>query len=159
MVCNTFSDVMRETPAVYAAFANCQEDYAPGAREYASAMLAAWARSYIKSYAGTKGHPGPKAALKGPNWEIELISAALVAWRELDPDSPIKRSTRFRDRLREQEEKEEGRQKGGKRPKPPGPPDFVNLVDRFLSGRNSGQETKSPEHEFATFAEREALLR
>jgi len=149
MICNAFSDVMRETPAVYAAFANCEEKYAPGAREYASAMLAAWARSHLNS------HQGIKAALEGPNRETEFVSAALMAWRELGPDSPIVRSTRFRDWLREHGEM----QKDGRRKKAPGPPSFVNLVDRFLSGRSSGQKTKSPEHELATFAEREALLR
>jgi DNA-binding CsgD family transcriptional regulator len=149
MICNAFSDVMRETPAVYAAFANCQEEYAPGAKEYASAMLAAWARSHLKS------NQGIRAALEGPNREAALVSAALMAWRELGPDSPIVRSTRFRDWLREHGEM----QKDGRRKKAPGPPAFVNLVDRFLSGRDSGQKTKSPEHELATFAEREALLR
>lgn len=149
MICNAFSDVMRETPAVYAAFANCQEDYAPAAKQYASAMLAGWARSHLKSY------PGTKAAQEGPNWASELVDATLLAWLELGPDSPIVRSTRFRDWLREHGEK----QKDGRRKKAPGPPAFVNLVDRFLSGRDSGQKTKSPEHELATFAEREALLR
>jgi DNA-binding CsgD family transcriptional regulator len=149
MICNAFSDVVRETPAMYAAFANCQEEHAPGARKYASAMLAAWARSHLKS------NQGIRAALEGPNQETELVSAALMAWRELGPDSPIVRSTRFRDWLREQGEM----QKDGRRKKAPGPPSFVNLVDRVLSGRDSGQKSKSPEHEFATFAEREALIR
>ena len=49
MICNAFSDVMRETPAAYAAFANRQEEYAPGARGYSSAMLATWIRSYLRS--------------------------------------------------------------------------------------------------------------
>jgi hypothetical protein len=62
MICNAFSDVIREMPAAYAAFANCQEEYAPSAREYASAMLAAWARSHLKRY------PATKAALEGPGW-------------------------------------------------------------------------------------------
>jgi hypothetical protein len=149
MICNAFSDVMRETPAVYAAFADCQEEYALGAREYASAMHAAWARSHLQS------HQGIRAPLEGPNREVEFVSAALMAWRELAPDSPIVRSTRFRDWLREHREM----QKDGRRKKAPGPPSFVNLVDRFLSDRSSGQKTKSPEHELATFAEREALLR
>jgi hypothetical protein len=50
MICNAFSDVMRETPAVYAAFAIGEEDLAPGAREHASVRAAAWVRSYLKSY-------------------------------------------------------------------------------------------------------------
>ena len=147
MVCNAFSDVMRETPAAYAAFANCQEEYAPGAREYASAMLAAWARSYLKSY------PATKAALEGPGWENELVKAALLAWQDLDPDSPIKRGTRFRDTLEKQTD--------GRRQKAPGSPDFINLVDKHLTGRDRWQHAESPERELATFAEheREALLR
>lgn len=149
MICNAFSDVLRETPAVYAAFANCQEEYAPGVKEYASAMLAAWVRTHLRAYQRIK------PVLEGPNWEIELVSAALLAWQELGPDSPIKRSTRFRDWLRELGEM----QKDGRRKKAPGPPDFVNLVGRFLSGRDSRQKTKPPELEFVSFAEREALLR
>jgi len=74
MICNAFSDVMRETLAVYGAFANCEEEYDPGAREYASAMLAAWARSYLKRY------PATKATLEGAGWENELVSAALLAF-------------------------------------------------------------------------------
>jgi DNA-binding CsgD family transcriptional regulator len=147
MICNAFSDIMRETPAVYVAFANCGEEYAPGAKEYASAMLAAWARSHLKSY------PKTKAALEGPGWENELVSAALLAFHELDPDSSIKRGTRFRDTL--------PRQKDGRRQKALSLPDFVNLVDTVLSGRDSRQKKESPEYEFAAFAEREreALLR
>jgi len=150
MICNAFADTMREGPAAYAAFANCEEKYAPGVREYASAMLAAWARSYLKSY------PATKAALEGPGWENELVSAALLAFQELDEldsDAQFKRSTRFRDSL--------PRQKDGRRQRALGPPDLVNLVDRHLSGRDSGRDTKSPEHEIAAFAEREAeaLLR
>ena len=151
MISNAFSDVLRETPAVYAAFANCQEEYAPGAKEYASAMLAAWVRSYLKSYQGIR------AALEGPNWASELVGATLLAWQDLssqdlDQNLSIRRGTRFRDALLL-------KQADGRRQKAPGPPDFVNLVERFLSGREDRQETKSPEHEFATFAEREALLR
>jgi hypothetical protein len=149
MICHSFSDVMRETPAVYAAFANYQEEYAPGAKEYASAMLAAWVRSHLRAYQRTK------PALEGPNWEIELVSAALLGWQELRPDSPIKRSTRFRDWLRTLGEM----QKDGRRKKAPGPPDFVNLVDSVLFGRDSRQKTRPPELEFVSFAEREALLR
>jgi hypothetical protein len=145
MICNAFSDVMRETPAAYAAFANCQEEYAPGAREYASAMLAAWVRSHLS------GYPKTRAALEGPNWASELVAATLLAWQDLGPDSPIKRGTAFRDTL--------PRQSDGRRQRAQGPPDLVNLVDRVLAGRDSSQETGSPEHEFATFFEREALLR
>jgi DNA-binding CsgD family transcriptional regulator len=144
MICNAFSDVMRETPALYVAFANCQEDYAPGAREHASAMLAAWARSYLKSY------PATKAALEGPSWENELVSAALLAFQKLDPEAPIKRGTRLRDTL--------PRQSDGRHQRAPDPPDFINLVDRYLTGQAPRQEASS-EQEFARFAEREALLR
>jgi DNA-binding CsgD family transcriptional regulator len=144
MICNAFADILRETPALYAAFANCQEGYAPGAREYASAMLAAWARSYLKSY------PATKAALEGPNWENELVSAALLAFQKLDPEAPIKRGTRFRDTL--------PRQSDGRHQRAPDPPDFINLVDRYLTGRAPRQEASS-EQEFARFAEREALLK
>jgi DNA-binding CsgD family transcriptional regulator len=146
-VCDAFADTMRETPAVYAAFANRQEEYAPGVKEYASAMLAAWARSYLKSY------PGTNAALQGEGWENELVSAALLAFPKLGPDYPIKRGTRFRDTL--------PKQKDGRRQRAPGKPDFINIVDRVLSGREGGEERKSVEHEFATFVERErdALLR
>lgn len=145
MICNAFYDVMRETPAVYAAFAACQEEYAPGVREYASAMLAAWARSHLKVY------PGTKAALEGTGWETELVSAALLAWQELGPYSPIKRGTRFRDTL--------PKQKDGLRQRAPGPPDFINRVDRLFTGRDSGQQAKPLELELARFADREAVLR
>lgn len=141
-ICDAFADVMRETPAVYAAFANCQEEYAPGVREYAGAMLAAWARSHLKSY------PKTKAALEGPNWETELVYAALRAWKVLGPDSPIKRGTRFRDTL--------PKQKDGRRQRAPDPADFVNLVDGVLASRDSVRKAESPELEFAGFAEREA---
>jgi DNA-binding CsgD family transcriptional regulator len=151
MISNAFSDVMRETPAVYGAFANCEEKYAPGAREYASAMLAAWTRSHLKRY------PTTKAALEGPGWENELVSAAILAFQELDEldeldsDAQIKRGTRFRDTL--------PRQVDGRRQRASGEPDLINRLDRILSGRISGQQPKSPEHELARFAEREALLR
>src|SRR5918998_1482831 len=75
----------REMLAAYAAFANCQEEYAPGAREYASAMLAAWVRSHLS------GYPKTRTALEGPNWASELVAATLLAWQDLGPDSPIKR--------------------------------------------------------------------
>jgi hypothetical protein len=107
MICNAFADVMRESPTVYAAFANTEEKYAPGAREYASAMLAAWARNYLKSY------PATKAALEGAGWENELVSTALLAFQELGPDSPIKRSTRFRDTLPSGRTEEANRQHEG----------------------------------------------
>jgi len=150
MICNAFMDIMRETPAVYAAFATGEEDLAPGAKEHASATAAAFVRSHLKSY------PSTKAVLEGPNWASELVKATLLAFQELDEldsNSPIKRSTRFRDTL--------PKQKDGRRQKAPGPPDLVNLVDRHLSGRDSRQQPKSPEHELARFAEREreALLR
>jgi DNA-binding CsgD family transcriptional regulator len=153
MICNAFSDVMRETPAVYAAFATGEEDLAPGAKEHAAATAAAFVRSHLKSY------PSTKAVLEGPNWASELVKATLLAFQELDEldeldsNSPIKRSTRFRDTL--------PKQKDGRRQKAPGPPDLINLVDRHLAGRESGQKAKPQELEFATFAEREreALLR
>lgn len=151
MMCNAFSDVMRETPAVYAAFANCEEEYAPEARKYALALAAAFVRSHLKIYSGTKRHPGNKAALEAPNWTSELAAATILGFRELGPESPIKRSTRYRDTL--------PRTIDGRLQKAPGPPDLINLVDRFLSGRDSVRKTESPELEFASFAEREALLR
>jgi DNA-binding CsgD family transcriptional regulator len=144
-VCQAFSDIMRAMPAVYAAFATFEEDLVPGARDHASVTAAAWVRSYLKSY------PRTKAALEGPNWASELVAATLLAWQDLGPDSPIKRGTAFRDTL--------PRQSDGRRQRAQGPPDLVNLVDRVLAGRDSSQEPESPEHEFATFFEREALLR
>jgi DNA-binding CsgD family transcriptional regulator len=152
-VCDAFLDVMRETPAVYAAFATGEEDLAPGAKEHAAATAAAFVRSHLKSY------PSTKAVLEGPNWASELVKATLLAFQELDEldeldsNSPIKRSARFRDTL--------PKQKDGRRQKAPGPPDLINLVDRHLAGRESGQKAKPQELEFATFAEREreALLR
>jgi DNA-binding CsgD family transcriptional regulator len=114
-------------------------------------MLAAWVRSYLRSY------PKTRAALEGPNWASELATASLLAFQELDEldeldsDAQIKRGTRFRDTL--------PRQADGHRQRTSGKPDLVNLVDRILREPDEEQKTKPPELEFVTFAEREALLR
>jgi DNA-binding CsgD family transcriptional regulator len=145
-VCDAFSDVMLEAPAAYNAFAASQLFDQP-VRAYTSAMAAAWARSHLRKFPGSR----MKEILEGEDWAQELANATSLAWQELGPDSPIKRTTRFRDTLE--------RQKDGRRQKAPGPPDFVNLVDRFLSGRETRQGKVSRELEFATFFDREALLR
>lgn len=145
-VVHAFIDAYERTPVLYFAFA-ADEGSDPFVREYASAMAAGWARTYLKSFPGSK----IEEILEGEDWASELVKATFLAWEELAPDSPIKRGTRFRDTL--------PKQKDGRRQRAPGPPDLINLVDRTLVGRDSGQEEESPELQFATFAEREALLR
>jgi RNA polymerase sigma factor (sigma-70 family) len=136
-ICNAYGDAMREAPAIYLAFA-ASEQIDRTVRDYASAMAAAWVRSHLKSY------PRTKAALEGADWESEIASATHLAWQELGPDSPIKRSTRFRDML--------PKQKDGRRQRAPGPPDYINVVGRILEGR----KVEPPELAYAKFADREA---
>ena len=144
-VVHAFTDAFERTPVYYFAFA-ADEGSDPFVREYASAMAAGWARTYLKAFPGSK----IEEVLKGEGWASELVNATFLAWRDLTPDSPIKSGTRFRDTL--------PKQRGGRRQRAPGPPDYINLVSRFLERRDGRPETGSPELEFATFAEREVAI-
>jgi DNA-binding CsgD family transcriptional regulator len=141
-VCDALVDTMEQAPAVYNFFA--QEGFDPLIREYAAAVAAGWSRSYLKSY------PKTRAALKDENWAHELASAALQAWEELEPDSPMKRSTSYRDTL--------PKTKDGRRQRAKGPQSYINLTDAILSGRE-GKPADRPELELAQFADKEEMLK
>lgn len=144
-VCDAFFDVMQDVPAMYNAFA-ASKLFDSAVREYAAAMTAAWVRSHLKKFPGKM-----KAAMEDKDWTSKLVTATYQAWEELGPDAPIKRSTRVRDKL--------PRQKDGRRQKAPGPPDFINLVDRNLTGRGGKEDSLPEEIELARFANQEALLK
>jgi hypothetical protein len=148
VVCNAFLDAMRQMPALYGAFA--EADFRPAVREHAAAVLAAWTRSHLRR----SWNPRLRRALQSEGWERELVNAAYLAWRRLDPGAPMKRSTRFRDATPWL------KQRDGRRPKAPGPPDFVNLVSAVLGGRDiAPEEPDEPkELELAQFANREQML-
>ena len=141
-VVHAFIDAYERTPVLYFAFA-ADEGSDPFVREYASAMAAGWARTYLKGFPGSK----IEEVLEGEDWANELVSASLLAWQELGPDSPIKHGTRFRDKL--------PRQQDGRRQRTPGPPDLINSVSRILDDSGSGQKASPPELELAAFADRE----
>ena len=90
-VVHAFTDAYERTPVLYFGFA-AGEGSDPFIREYASAIAAGWARTYLKAFPGSK----IEEVLKGEGWPSELVNAAFLAWGNLTPDSPIKRGTRFR---------------------------------------------------------------
>lgn len=151
MVCNAYSDAMREMPALYGAFA--EAGFQTAVSEHAAAVLAAWARSHLRQ----SWNPRLRRTLQDEGWERELVNAAHLALRHLDPDAPMKRSTRFRDATPWL------KQKDGRRPKAPGPPDFINMVSAALQGRDVTKKPESPmdveEIELARFANREEMVR
>lgn len=141
-VCDAFVDVFEQLPAAYNFFA--LEGSNEFVKEYATAVVTAWVRSNLKT------HGGNLAALKDKNWQKRLASAAFRAWEELGSDSPMKRSTRYRDTLPKTAD--------GRRRKAKGPQTYINLTDAILSNRGR-KAADTPELELARFAEREAALR
>ncbi len=126
VVCNAYLDAMREMPALYGALA--EADFRPAVREHTAAVLAAWTRSHLRQ----SWNPRLRRALQGEGWERELVNAAYLAWRHLDPEASMKRSTRFRDATPWL------KQRDGRRPKAPGPPDFE---PRQRGARSQGDRT------------------
>lgn len=91
-VVNAFADAYERTPVLYNSFAS---DFSPDqfVRDYASAMAAAWARSHYSP----SWNPRAAFVLKSPNWASRLVAANAEAWKQMPPDAPIIRGTRFRD--------------------------------------------------------------
>lgn len=153
-VCNAYLYALDQAPAIYAALA--EYGGLPSAvREYASVMLAAWTRSQIRAFNGSK----VAGALKDASWASDLVNSAALAWSFRRAGEPIKRSVQFRDSAGL-------KQKDGKRQRVPGAgPDYINLVSRALEGKDiepkkadASPETEPPEIEAARFADREKAL-
>jgi DNA-binding CsgD family transcriptional regulator len=125
-VCHAFEDAVKQSPALYNAFAADPESDS-WTREYAASVAAAWARSHLKKFPGS----ATETKLRGGDWASELANAASLAWADRGPDVPVKRSTRFRDTLPPQSD--------GRRQKAPGR-DLINLVDRYLRGEDVKQQ-------------------
>jgi DNA-binding CsgD family transcriptional regulator len=141
-ICQAFADIMEQAPATYNFFT--QKGFDLSVREYATAVVTAWTRTQLRF------HGGIRLALKDESWAQQLASASLQAWEELEPSSPMKRSTRSRDTL--------PKTKDGRRQRASGPKSYINVVDTILTDRGD-RAADNPEQDLAQFANREELLR